>query len=52
VIENEPMQTGTLVIIEIILVFGAVLALGAWELRSLRKARERAARKAEDNDVL
>ncbi|MGF1620504.1 MAG: hypothetical protein ACFCUR_07815 [Rhodomicrobiaceae bacterium] len=51
------MQTGALVLIEIILIFGAVLALGAWELRSLRKARqarqarERAAREAEDQDV-
>jgi hypothetical protein len=51
------MQTGTLVIIEIILVLGAVLAFGVWELRNLRKARkaretdERAAREAEDKDV-
>lgn len=42
------MSTGTLVLLELLLVFGLVLGLAVLELRSLR--RDRAAKKPDNQD--
>jgi hypothetical protein len=40
------MGSGTLIAIEMLVVLGAVIGFGVWELRSLRRAKEKAAREA------
>lgn len=35
------MDTGSLIIIELAVVLGAVVAFGVWELRKLRRLKER-----------